>query len=196
MKHQGVRARVGSHKPIVLLVSVARIADQRMSQMPEMKPDLVKAPRFGSAFYQAVSRRFVGTHRVSYFGARQGAVEGACFLRFGVVRCGKWFFDDSLVFRPSPDDGPIHFGRSPVNKLQLQGVQRIAWKGKQHDSACGFVQSMHGLQPGVLVPGFVDKISQVVHLVKVDVCPVHEQSAGFRHGEHGIILVQGDKGGF
>ena len=101
-----------------------------------------------------------------------------------------WNSYSSLVFRPSANHGPVHLGRSAVNKLQLQGIQRVACRGEEDNAARRLVQAMHRLQPCFPRPRFVDEVAQIERLVKIDVRPVNQKPVGFHHGAHVFILVQ------
>ena len=80
-----------------------------------------------------------------------------------------------------------------MNEFELQGIQSIARTGKEHNPACGFVQTMHRLQPSLPRSCFVHKVAQVVGFVKIDVRPVHQQSIGFGSRQNAVIFEDDPK---
>ena len=186
---------VAGHEPVVLLVAVPRVAHDGVSQVPEMKPNLVEAARGGAAFHHAVPRGFIGPDRVGEFNAGEGAVVGLGFLRRRVVRSGQGFLHHAFVLCPATNHGIVSLGRTSVHKLELQGIQRIPRWGKQHDAARRLVQPVNGLQPCIAFPGFVQEVPQVVRLVEIDVRAMDQQTVGFDHRAHVRIFVQHPEGG-
>ena len=107
----------------------------------------------------------------------------------GILGLGfPWILGTLVDSALDPATGDL--GRSAVNKLQLQGIQRVACRGEEDNSARRLVQAMHRLQPCFPRPCFVDEVAQIERLVKIDVRPVHQQPVGFHHGAHVFILVQ------
>lgn len=134
-----------SKKPIVAIVAVGTIADDGMSELVEMAPELVEAPGSRAEFKPGISTGvgFVGLQR--QLQAVEASELGHGLGEFpGRIR-GQWAINHTFGFGPAAHHGLVGFSSAPLLKLPAQVRGRLGCQCHQKHTRGRRVQAMNGI---------------------------------------------------
>lgn len=188
VQEQSSASRVRSEGAVLNFVAMLAVANDGVSKVAHVQPDLMIATGFWGAFKQAEPSRLVAGYGIGQFTLPQGSKWRSGWLRWARHALGKGFADASIVVDPSPDHGEILLAGLLIFKLSLARIDGFRVLAKEDDPARGFVQPVNRVDaPSIML---TQQVPEVFRLMRIQRGFVHQQTPRLAHAKIPVVLVE------
>ena len=186
MQQQSRRTDMRCECPVLGLVTVLRISDDGVSEVPHVKADLVIPTCKGSAFHQGEPRAWVPRNGIGELAGPQWLERGARHARWAGHALGQRLTDAARVVHIAANDAQVLLARMSLLELAFAAVDGFGILAEYNDTAGRLVQAVDRVKSPFVVS--FQKISEVLIFMCIDGCSVHQQTRSFVHCEVAFIL--------